>query len=118
MSALESAKRIASAVPSFRSDDKVLYIDEVSPYYGSIRNEGAVIDLLRRRGVTIVERERLRTAERINLFRNADAIIGPLGQGLTDVLFCRPGALLWEWMPRHHQNASLNRLAQAAQLDY
>ena len=118
MSALETANRMARAVPSFPSDDRVLYIDDVNPYYGSIRNEGVVIDMLRRRGVTIVERERLRTAERINLFRNADAIIGPLGQGLTDVLFCRPGTLMWEWMPRHHQNASFNRLAQAAQLDY
>lgn len=118
MSALETAKRLARALPSFHSDDKVLYIDEANPYYGPIRNHGAVIDLLRRRGVTIVERERLRTDERINLFRNAEAIIGPLGQGLTDVLFCRPGTLMWEWMPRHHQNASFNRLAQAAQLDY
>ena len=118
MSGLETAKRLAKAMPCLASDDKVLYIDEVDPYYGSIRNEGDVIDLLRRRGVTIVERTRLSTAERINLFRHADAIIGPLGHGLTDVLFCRPGTLIWEWMPRHHQNASFNRLAQAAQVDY
>jgi capsular polysaccharide biosynthesis protein len=118
LSALETAQRIAKAVTPFRSDDKVLYIDEVTPHYGSIRNEGAVIDFMRRRGVTIVERGRLPAAERINLFRNADVVIGPLGEGLSDVLFCRPGTLLWEWMPRHYQNASINRLAQAAQLDY
>jgi Glycosyltransferase 61 len=118
LSALETARRIANAVPSFPSDDKVLYIDEVYPYYGSIRNEAAVIDLLRRRGVTIVERGRLQTQQRINLFRNADVVIGPLAEGLADILFCRPGALLWEWMPQHCQNASFNRLAQAAQLDY
>jgi hypothetical protein len=45
-------------------------------------------------------------------------VIGPLGKGLTDILFCKPGTLLWEWMPRHHQNASINRLAQAAEADY
>ncbi|MGD0106067.1 MAG: glycosyltransferase 61 family protein [Rhodopila sp.] len=118
LSTLETARRIAHAVPSSSSYGNVLYIHEATPYYGSIRNESAVIDLLRTRGVTIVERDRLGTAERINLFRNADAVIGPLGQGLTDVLFCRPGALLWEWMPRHQQNASFNRLAQAAQVDY
>ena len=118
MSGLRTAKRLADAMPRFPTHDKVLYIDEVNPYYGSIRNEGAVIDLLRKRGVTIVERERLPIAERINLFRHADAVIGPLGQGLTDVLFCRPGTLMWEWMPGHHQNSSFNRLAQAAQVDY
>ena len=118
LSALATAKRIADAVPSLASDDKILFIDEVSPYHGSIRNEGAMIDMLRRRGITIVEHGRLRADERINLFRNADAVIGPHGQGLTDVVFCRPGTLLWEWMPRHHQNASFNRLAQAARVDY
>ena len=58
------------------------------------------------------------TAERINLFRHADVVIGPLGQGLSDILFCKPGTLFWEWMPQHHQNPSLNRLAQAAEVDY
>ncbi len=118
LSTLETARRIAHSVPAFRSDDKILFIDEVSPYYGSIRNEGAMIDLLRRSGITIVERSRLRIDERINLFRGADAVIGPHGQGLADVVFCRPGTVLWEWMPRHHQNASFNRLAQASGLDY
>ncbi|MEA2727866.1 MAG: hypothetical protein QOF70_2341 [Acetobacteraceae bacterium] len=118
LSTLDTARRIAEAVPSLPSSDRILYIDEVTPSYGAIRNEGAVIDLLRRLGVTIVERGRLGVAERINLFRNADVVIGPHSGGLSDVLFCRPGTLLWEWMPRHHQNASANRLAQAAGLDY
>lgn len=77
-----------------------------------------MIDLLQHRGVTIVDPRRLTTAQRINLFRHADVVIGPLGQGLSDVLFCKPGALLWEWMPAHHQNASFNRLAQTAEVDY
>ncbi len=118
LSTLDTAKRIAQAVPSTSSDARILYINDPSPYYGSIRNQNAVLDLLRQRGVTIVEPGRLPTPQRINLFRNADVVIGPLGQGLTDVVFCRPGALLWEWMPRHHQNASFNRLAQAARVDY
>jgi hypothetical protein len=44
--------------------------------------------------------------------------MGPHGQGLTDVLFCKPGTVLWEWTPRHLQNASINRLAQAVGAHY
>jgi hypothetical protein len=105
-------------VPDVPSPYKILYVPCTNPYYGSIDNEVAVIDLLQRRGVHVVDRTSLSTADRINLFRHTDVVIGPLGEGLTDILFCRPGALLWEWMPRHHQNASFNRLAQAAALDY
>lgn len=115
---METIQRILDALPARPSHEKVLYVRYAQPYYGGIRNEAAVLELLEQHGVTIVEPERLGTAERINLFRHADAMIGPTGQYLADVVFCRPGALLWEWMPRHHQNHTFNRLAQAAQVDY
>jgi capsular polysaccharide biosynthesis protein len=117
-SLLDTIQRILDAVPAHPSPGKVLYIRNTNPYYGAIRNEAAVIVTLRQRGVTIVEPDRLSVEERINLFRHADAVIGPLGPYLADVVFCRPGALLWEWMPRHHQNHTFYCLAQAALVDY
>jgi hypothetical protein len=113
----DTARRILDRLPSAESPHPILFVPCSNPYYGIIRNEAEIIRLLRRHGVHVVD-QRLSTAERINLFRHADVVIGPLGQGLADVLFCKPGALLWEWIPRHHQNASINRLAQAAQVDY
>jgi capsular polysaccharide biosynthesis protein len=118
LSTRDTARRVLNALPSFPPPHKVLYVPCANPYYGSIGNEAEVIDLLQRRGVFIVDQQRLSTADRINLFRHADVVMGPLGQGLADVVFCKPGALLWEWMPAHHQNASYNRLAQAAEVDY
>jgi hypothetical protein len=117
-SVLETAARISERVPKAPSPRKVLYVPCSSPYYGSIGNEGEVLELLRRRGVYIVDDSELNTSKRINLFREAEVVIGPIGQGLSDILFCRSGTLLWEWMPAHHQNASFNRLAQTAELDY
>jgi glycosyl transferase family 61 len=117
LSARDTARRVLEAVPSFPSMHTILYVPCVHFYYGSIDNEGDVVDFLQRHGVYIVDR-RLTTADRINLFRHADVVMGPLGEGLTDIVFCKPGALLWEWMPDHHQNASFNRLAQAAEVDY
>jgi hypothetical protein len=113
----DTARRILDFLPSDRPSHRVLVVPCSNPYYGRIRNEEEVLDLLRRRGAYVVG-DRLTTAERLNLFRHADVVIGPLGQGLADIVFCNPGTLLWEWMPQHHQNASINRLAQAAELDY
>jgi Glycosyltransferase 61 len=117
LSAYETMQRILDRVPEAHLPYQILFVPCSNPYYGIIRNEGEVIDLLRRRGAYIVD-QRLGTTERINLFRNAEVVIGPFGQGLSDILFCKPGTLLWEWMPEHHQNASINCLAQAAGIDY
>lgn len=117
LSGRDTARRILDRLPSNRLPCDILVVPCSNPYYGTIANEDEVLDLLRRRGAHIVD-SRLSAAERINLFRHADVVIGPFGQGLTDIQFCKPGALLWEWMPEHHQNASINRLAQAAGLDY
>jgi capsular polysaccharide biosynthesis protein len=118
LSMLDTARRILRAVPSRASVHRVIYVPCANPYYGPVVNEDEVRALLRLRGVHVVDQALPDTAERINLFRNADVIMGPHGQGLTDVIFCKPGAVLWEWMPRQYQNAVFNRLAQAAGVDY
>jgi capsular polysaccharide biosynthesis protein len=117
LSGRDTARRILDRLSPTPARHPILFVPCSNPYYGTIRNEAEVIDLFRRLGVHIVD-QRLSTAARINLFRHAQVVIGPHGQGLVDIQFCKPGTLLWEWMPRHHQNASINRLAQAAEADY
>jgi capsular polysaccharide biosynthesis protein len=117
LSARDTARRILDRLPSSKRPYPILFVPCSAPYYGTISNENEVTDLLRRRGVYVVP-SGLSTADRINLFRHADVVIGPLGERLADIQFCKPGSLLWEWMPAHHQNPSFNRLAQAAQVDY
>lgn len=118
MSLMETIRRVSCAVPVSPSPDKILYVPHLNPYYGSMRNQDEAIALLREHGVRVLQPQALSVAERVNLFRGADVVIGPMGEHLADVLFCRPGALLWEWMPAHQQNAMFNRLAQMAQLHY
>lgn len=117
LTACDTARRMLDRLPPAASPYPVLFVPCANPYYGGLRNENEVIELLRRYGVYVVD-QNLSAAERINLFRHADVVIGPHGRGLADVLFCKPRALLWEWMPRHHLNVSYNRLAQAAEVDY
>ena len=113
----ETAQRILARLPATDAQNPVLFVPCTLPYDGTITNEAEVIDLFRRFGAVIISRD-LRAEVRINLFRNAAVIVGPFGEGLADILFCRPGTLLWEWTPRHHQNAVINRIAQVAQADY
>jgi capsular polysaccharide biosynthesis protein len=118
LSMLDTARRMLAALPSEPSPHKVLYVPCANPYYGSLANAAEVEAILQRHGVYIVDQKHLDTAVRINLFRHADLVIGPHGQGLSDSLFSKPGTVLWEWMPRHLQHAGINRLAQAAKVHY
>lgn len=118
LSLLDTAQRILNALPAFPSDHKIIYVPCVNPYYGSVANEAEVRAFVESRGILVLDQRNLDTATRINLFRHADLIMGPHGQGLTDVLFCKPGTVLWEWTPRHLLNASINRLAQVAGAHY
>jgi hypothetical protein len=77
-----------------------------------------LIECLIEHGIHILAPGSLTISERVNLFRHADVVIGPHSDDLADVMFCKPGALLWELMPRHYQNPCNNRLAQAVGLDY
>jgi capsular polysaccharide biosynthesis protein len=118
LSGYQTARRVLDTVPRLPRSDKVIYVPCTVPYYGSISNEDEVIALLQRRGVLIVDQQAMTIRDRLNLFREADVVMGPLGLGLADILFCKPGTLMWEWMPEHHLNPSYHCLAQAARVEY
>ncbi|HEX4366468.1 MAG TPA: glycosyltransferase 61 family protein [Rhodopila sp.] len=118
LSLLDTTRRILKALPAFPSDHKIIYVPCANPYYGSVVNEAEIQAFVQRHGILVLDQKNLDMATRINLFRNADLVMGPHGQGLTDILFCKPGTVLWEWTPRHLLNASMNRLAQAVGARY
>lgn len=117
-SRIETAGRLSASVPLTPSPHRILFVSETAPYYGRISNAEEAQDLLTRRGVLVIDAARQNVAERINLFRQADMVIGPHGNDLADVMFCKPNAILWEWMPRHPVNTWINRLARSAGLNY
>lgn len=117
LSGQDTYRKLLRSIPP-RKGESVVYVRNAHPYYGPILNEDELVSLLRRRGIYILEVGALSIPDRFNLFRQADVIIGPHGDGLADVVFCRPGALLWEFMPNHIYNGSYNNLAHAAELHY
>lgn len=53
-------------------------------------NEDKVVDMLSQYGFTEIFCEDLSMKEKIGLFKNAKNVIGPIGGGLANVLFCPP----------------------------
>jgi len=54
-------------------------------------NEDRLVEMLKDYGFEEVFCEDLNMEEKIGLFRNAEFVIGPIGGGLSNVLFCKPG---------------------------
>lgn len=62
-------------------------------------NEVELVEYLYKYGFTMVEMEHLSVAEQINLFNNAQIVIGPHGSAFTNIIFCKPGSTLIDIMP-------------------
>ena len=84
-----------------------------------IANEAALMDILGEAGFAKVLLEERSVEEQIRLFRGADIVAGAHGAGLTNVLFCAPGAKLLEFFPEGGLHASsFMRMASLLDLDY
>lgn len=114
----DTAGRLQKPVDTNLRSYRALYVPLTKSFYGDIANEVELADFLARQGVHVVAPASLPISERMSLFRNADLVIGPHSEDLADIMFCKPGAVLWEWMPGHYQNLSNNRLAQSVGLHY
>lgn len=117
MSLRQTLDRIAAAVPPTGPTKPVIYIPGTYYFYGALSNEAELVALMSRAGAGVIV-PTLTVAERINLMRNAQVVIGPHSHALTDIAFCRPRSLLWELMPRHCLDPSINRIAQSGGMDY
>ncbi|MDR7240803.1 glycosyltransferase family 61 protein [Neobacillus drentensis] len=73
-----------------------VYITRSNAARRRVVNEEELIQLLKRKGFTIVILEKLKLWEQIEVFSSADIIIGPHGAGLTNLLFVRPGTKMIE----------------------
>lgn len=88
-----------------------------------IENEDELIGLLKEFNFTIIEDKKRSVEEQINIYRNASFIIGPHGASFANVIWCRPGACLYElfsksWAPDYFLYlAEINNMKYAAYQD-
>lgn len=118
LSLVGTAQSLSRTIAHRPSPYATIYVPAAAPFYGAIANEAELIACLLRHGVHVFAPVSLTLPERVSLFRSAAVVIGPHAEELVDCMFCKPGTLLWELMPRHCGNPGINRIAQAAGLHY
>lgn len=99
----ELYRRLASQIDPNPSLPRKIYISRRSHKHGKydnmgtdyttrrrLVNEDELVDYLVSRGYVEIFTELLSTKEKINLFRGATHVVGPIGGGLCNVLFAQP----------------------------
>lgn len=88
--------REAVSVPSDSAPDRKIYVSRQRTSARRLLNEDEVWPLFRAAGYERVEMETLSFAEQRALMGRTRALAGPHGAGLTNQLFCPPGASVLE----------------------
>jgi capsular polysaccharide biosynthesis protein len=96
----------------------IIYVARSDSPQRAIVNEPEIIESLAREGVRIVVPGEHPVDEQVSIFNRATVVIGAHGAGLTNLVFCKPGTILYEMMPSFYTNPCYRRLAQAAGLTY
>jgi capsular polysaccharide biosynthesis protein len=77
--------------PRVDSSRSRIFLDRAGMDKRQLGNQGALLPLLREAGFTIVQPETLDLTEQIELFSNAAVVLGVIGSGFYNAVWCRPG---------------------------
>lgn len=91
-----TARTIASAHAPKKQSGRRIFVARKSTH-GRQYNQEELIRSAQRFGFEAVWPDDHSFVEQVRIFSSADAIVGPLGSGLTDVLFCSPGTKILTW---------------------
>ena len=114
----ETFTRLRQAVDKLPGATRKLYVARTDAQSRVMRNEGTVIEEMRHRGYEIVIPGSLSFTEQVQLFRSARLVVGPHGAGLTNIIFCEPGATVYELVPAGYTNSCFCNLAMVCGLQY
>ncbi len=97
---------------------KSIYVSRQDSGQRLLVNEPAVIEMVTAAGFQVVSLTGMPVAEQVQLFAGARRVIGPHGAGLTNLVFCRPGARVLELHMDGYVQWAFRRLAGLAGLQY
>ena len=89
-------RRLTEHLPADRPANARLLIMRSRRGRRTIVNQDKLLRALTPLGFEPVWLERLPLAKQIDLFHTAECVVGPHGAGLTNLMFCRPGAVAVE----------------------
>ncbi|MBC5991616.1 glycosyltransferase family 61 protein [Pontibacter cellulosilyticus] len=86
----------SSFLPSTKTQKfgKYVYISRGIVGRRTIANEEELLPLLSRLDFQIFNLEQLSFTDQVNLFSNADVVVGPHGSGFSNIVFCKPGTTI------------------------
>ena len=84
----------------------------------NLLNEQLLLDSLASFGVQAVEPQDLTFSEQVDLFANADVVIGTHGAGLANIVFCKRNSRLLEFMASEYRNKCYWALAGNISIRY
>lgn len=94
-------KTLRSRVTTFRGGhvDRMVYISRAGARRRAILNEDELVDHLAGRGFEIVRTERLAPEAVVDLMGQTSVLVGQLGAGLANALYCPAGSAIVELAP-------------------
>lgn len=87
-------RQVEAKLPAVSYESNRVYISRSGRR--RILNEDALIALLKKYDVKIIEDKPRSIAEQVSIYRNASFIIGPHGASFSNILWCQPGTHLIE----------------------
>ena len=100
------------------SEHRRLYISRRDANSRNFVNEDELVQIMQRAGFQIVELSKFGFIEKIELFANAEIIIGLTGAGLTNLMFCSKETQVVEIFPSSYVTYFYASIAGYLGLDY
>ena len=115
---VERIRDVADRFALPRSHAEKIYVSRAGAAHRRVVREGELWDSLESRGFVRLDLERMSWAEQIAAFANARVVVAPHGAGLSNVVFCPPGAIVIELFNRRYVHACYWMLCDVRGLDY
>ena len=78
-----------------------IYVTRQNTAYRNIINESDIREELTKKGYLIINTNNLSINEQVNIFSNADIVIGPTGSALSNIVFCKKNTHVLEIIPKY-----------------
>ncbi len=111
-------ERIRRRVFDGRPGALLLYVSRRDTKKRKLDNEEDLERALESIGVQPIVPSEVSLDEQIRLFSMARLVVGPHGAGMTNIVFCHPGTLVYELHPNIHLNGCFFQASQLFRLAY
>ena len=114
----DAIRRVAGWQWPRPSSSRRLYISRADALRRRVTNEQAVCERLREAGFQIHTLNGLSVAQQQALFASASVVCAPHGAALTNLVWCRPGTLVVDFLPSSYLVPCFQELSRQSGVDY